>query len=126
MSTRRMTLRIMAKIGAIFLATGLILAAMSLAAAAQSKANPAPGTSATPGTGRDPYVILTDEFWRSMEKLSRAEDHTYSDNRQEPLLEKIAVASQFMVKTNLTIIKQNDRIIQLLEELNRKRLLQEQ
>lgn len=118
MSTRRMALRLMAKIGAIFLATGLILSAMSLAAAAQSQANP------VPGTGRDPYVILTDEFWRSMEKLSRAEDHTYGD-RQEPLLEKIAVASQFMVKTNLTIIKQNDRIIKLLEELNRKRLLQE-
>ena len=114
MSTRRMALRLMAKIGAIFLATGFILSAMSLAAAAQSQANP----------GRDPYVILTDEFWRSMEKLSRAEDHTYGD-RQEPLLEKIAVASQFMVKTNLTIIKQNDRIIKLLEELNRKRLLQE-
>lgn len=122
MSTRRMALRLMAKIGAVFLATGLILAAMSLAAAAQSQSNPAPGT---PGIGRDPYMILTDEFWRSMERLSKAEDHTYGDNRQEPLLEKIAVASQFMVKTNLTIIKQNDRIIQLLEELNRKRLLQE-
>jgi len=107
----------MAKIGAVFLATGLILSAMSLAAAAQS-------SKPAPGTGRDPYVILTDDFWRAMEKLSRAEDHTYGD-RQEPLLEKIAVASQFIVKTNLTLIKQNERIIHLLEELNRKRLLQE-
>lgn len=118
MSTRRMTLRLVAKIGAVFLATGLILSAMSLAAGAQSGANPAPGT------GKGPYVILTDDFWQAMDKLSRADANTYGD-RQEPLLEKIAVASQFMVKTNLTLIKQNDRIIQLLEELNRKRLLQE-
>lgn len=118
MSNRRMTLRLMAKIGAVFLAIGLILSAMSLAAAAQSSANPAPGT------GRDPYVILDGEFWKAMEKLSRAEANTYGD-QQVPLLEKIAVASQFMVKTNLTIIKQNDQIIHLLEELNRKRLLQE-
>jgi len=117
MSTRRMTLRLMAKIGAVFLAIGLILSAMSLAAAAQS-GNPAAGT------GRDPYVILDGEFWKAMEKLSRAEANTYGD-QQVPLLEKIAVASQFMVKTNLTIIKQNDQIIHLLEELNRKRLLQE-
>ena len=118
MSTRRMTLRLVAKIGAVFLATGLILSAMSLAAAGQSSANPAPGT------GRGSYVILTGEFWQAMEKLSRADASTYGD-RQEPLLEKIAVSSQFVVQTNLTLIKQNDRIIQLLEELNRKRLLQE-
>lgn len=113
MSTRRVLLRLMAKIGAVFLATGLILAAMSLAVAAQSSSDPA--------LGRNPYVILDGEFWKAMEKLSRAQDNTYGD-LQVPLLEKIAVASQFMVKTNLTIIKQNDQIIHLLEELNRKRL----
>jgi len=120
MSTRRMTLRLVTKIGAVFLATGLILSAMSLTAAGQSGTTPAPGT----GTGRGSYVILTGEFWQAMEKLSRADASTYGD-RQEPLLEKIAVSSQFVVQTNLTLIKQNDRIIQLLEELNRKRLLQE-
>ncbi len=113
MSTRRMTLRLMAKIGAIFLATGLILSAMSLAAAAQSS-----------DTGVKPYVILDGEFWKAMERLSQKDAVTYGD-QQVPLLEKIAVSSQFMVKTNLTIIKQNERIIHLLEELNRKRLLQE-
>jgi hypothetical protein len=103
-------MRLMAKFGAVLLATGLILAAMSLAAAAQSQ--------------KDPNIFLDGEFWKAMEKLSRGDAHTYGD-QQVPLLEKIAVASQFMVKTNLTIIKQNDRIIHLLEELNRKRLLQE-
>ncbi len=116
MSTRRVNLRLMGKLGAALLLAGLILAAIPQSAGAE---DPPPVKK-----GRDPYVALTGEFWEAMEKMSRAGATTYGD-RQEPLLEQIAVASQFMVKTNLTLIKQNDRIIQLLEELNRKRLIQE-
>jgi hypothetical protein len=98
-----------------FLVVGLILAGGPLKVAAQSGAD----------SGKiNTYIPLTKEFFEAMEKLSRANDHTYGD-RQEPLLEQIAMSSQFVVKTNLTLIKQNERIIQLLEELNRKRLLQE-
>jgi len=70
------------------------------------------------------YIPLNKEFFDAMTKLSREDATTYGD-RQEPLLQQIAVASQFMVKTNLTLIRQNERIIQLLEELNRKRPVQE-
>jgi hypothetical protein len=66
-----------------------------------------------------PHVILSGEFFSAMEKLTKS-GATYGD-RQEPLLEQIALASQYIVKTNLTVIRQNDRIIQLLEELNRQR-----
>ena len=127
MTIRRKTLRLMVVFGAVFRVGGRILAAKPLPAASQSAA---PGTGGSAGTGtgtgigRGPAVILTGEFWAAMEKLSRSQDKTYGD-RQEPLLEKIAVASEFVVKTNLTLIRQNDRIIQLLEELNRKRGLQE-
>jgi len=119
MSTRRTTLRLMGMGGVVFLVAAVILAAVPLSTPAQTTH---PGSSG--GRGGGAYVVLTGEFFEAMEKLSRADAATYGD-RQEPLLEKIAVASQFAVKTNLTIIKQNDRIIQLLEELNRKRLLQE-
>ncbi len=113
MSIRRMIPRIMGMAGVGFLLAGLILAAMPLPAAAQAD-----------GDRINAYIPLTKEFFEAMEKLSRANAGTYGD-RQEPLLEQIAVASQFAVKTNLTLIKQNERIIHLLEELNRKRLLQE-
>lgn len=68
--------------------------------------------------GKSPYVILSGEFFAAMQKLARS-GVTYGD-RQEPLLEQIALSSQFMVKTNLTLIQQNERIIQLLEKLNRQ------
>lgn len=115
MSTRRVILRFMGLAGTGFLLAGLILAAATAPPAAR-----ADGDSYKVKA----YVPLTKEFFEAMEKMSRANDTTYGD-RQEPLLQQIAVASQFMVKTNLTIIKQNERIIHLLEELNRQRLLQE-
>ncbi len=69
--------------------------------------------------GKSPYVILSGEFFSAMQKLANS-GVTYGD-RQEPLLEQIALSSQYIVKTNLTLIQQNEKIIQLLEELNRKR-----
>jgi hypothetical protein len=69
------------------------------------------------------YIILSGEFFTAMQKLA-ASGATYGD-RQEPLLEQIALSGQYMVKTNLTLIHQNEKIIQLLEELNRKRLTME-
>lgn len=66
------------------------------------------------------YLILSNDFWQAMEKLAKS-GVSYGDKR-ESLLEQIAVSSQFAVKTNLTLIKQNERIINLLEELNRRRM----
>ena len=54
-----------------------------------------------------------------MEKL--AHSGVVTGDPQQQLLEQIATAQQFMVKTNLTLIQQNERIIRLLEELNRQR-----
>lgn len=113
MSIRRKTLRLMVILWSVLLVAGLLVTANTLPAAAQSTT---PG--ADKGQGGGPFVILGKEFWEAMEKMSRSQGETYGD-RQEPLLEKIAISSQFVVKTNLTIIKQNERIIQLLEELNR-------
>lgn len=66
----------------------------------------------------DLYLMLSQDFFTAMEKLAKS-DMTYGD-RQESLLEQIAVSSQFAVKTNLTLIRQNEQIIRLLEELNRR------
>lgn len=122
MSANRMILRILGMAGAWFLVAGLILAATPLPAGAQTDSGGSGSTTEVKRGG--PYVVLTGEFFEAMEKLSRANANTYGD-RQEPLLEQIAMASKFAVKTNLTLIQQNERIIHLLEELNRKRLLQE-
>ncbi|MEW6386405.1 MAG: hypothetical protein AB1491_02675 [Thermodesulfobacteriota bacterium] len=65
-----------------------------------------------------PYIILNEDFVNALNKL-KGSAVTYGD-QQEPLLKEIALTNQYLVKTNLTLVKQNERIIQLLEEINRK------
>jgi hypothetical protein len=78
------------------------------------------GNSRTPGGYKriSPVVILSDEFLRAMEKYANSEE-VYGD-RPELLLEQIAAAQRFVVKTNLTLIEQNGKIIRLLEDLKRQ------
>uniref|UniRef100_A0A7C3WS10 Uncharacterized protein n=1 Tax=Desulfobacca acetoxidans TaxID=60893 RepID=A0A7C3WS10_9BACT len=68
---------------------------------------------------RSPYVILSGEFFAALQKLAKSGE--ISGDRQEPLLEQIALSGQYTVKTNLILIQQNERIIRLLEELIRNR-----
>ncbi len=68
--------------------------------------------------GKSPVVVLSGEFFQAMEKLANS-GAVYGD-RQELFLEQIATAQRFVVKTNLTLIDQNEKIIRLLEELNRR------
>lgn len=115
MSNAQKTLRLIVMVWLMLLLTAP-LPASAQTAAPSAPATPAP---ATPGGRGGPFVILDKDFWAAMEKLSREQGEVYGD-RQEPLLEKIALITQYTVKTNLAIIKQNERIIKLLEELNRK------
>jgi hypothetical protein len=66
-----------------------------------------------------PVVILNDEFFKAMEKFNNANGVVYGD-RQEYFLEQIATAQKFVVKTNLTLVEQNEKIIRLLEDLKRQ------
>ena len=59
-------------------------------------------------------VQLTESFYRAL----RAEDgRTYTTNKREELLRQIAVSSKFMVETNLKVIENQKRIIELLESM---------
>ncbi len=63
-------------------------------------------------------VELTESFYKAL----RAEGNkTYSTNQSEEYLRQIAVSSRYAVESNLKIIKQQERIIELLEKLNQKK-----
>jgi hypothetical protein len=80
------------------------------------------GPAAAPGPGaqsyRSPVIILSGEFFEAMNKLAKSGEVV--GDRQELFLEQIATAQRFLVKTNLTLIEQQEKIIRLLEELNRR------
>jgi hypothetical protein len=79
--------------------------------------NPPSAATGYRGFGRQgPVVILSDEFFQAMQKFANSSGEVYGD-RQEFFLEQIATAERFVVKTNLKLIEQNEKIIRLLEDL---------
>lgn len=62
-------------------------------------------------------VQLTESFYRAL----RAEDgKTYSTGKSDEYLRQIAVASKYAVETNLKVIENQQRIIQLLEAMQKQ------
>ena len=86
----------------------------TLEAISPSWGNPLPLTGKGVGGEQSPVVLLSGEFFQAMEKLSNSGE--VSGDRQELFLKQIATAQRFVVKTNLTFIEQNGKIIRLLEE----------
>ncbi len=93
----------------------LIMVWFTFQAVSPAWGNPAPPAGQWGSRGQSPVVILSGEFFQAMEKLSNS--GVVSGDRQELFLEQIATAQKFVVKTNLTLIEQNEKIIRLLEDL---------
>lgn len=64
------------------------------------------------------YLELTEEFYRSLRDGNLEEGRQYSNQVSDEYLRQIAVSSRFMVETNLKILEQQEKIIQLLEALS--------
>jgi hypothetical protein len=62
-------------------------------------------------------VLMTESFYRA---LKNEGGKTYTTSKSEDYLRRIAVSARFMVETNLEVIKQQARIIELLEDLRDK------
>ena len=84
------------------------------------------GTAAVTGAqdqnpaGRLPegvYLKLTRDFYETLKNETGNETRVYSNDPSREYLRQIAVSSRFAVETNLEMIKQQDRIIQLLDLL---------
>jgi hypothetical protein len=66
------------------------------------------------------YVDLTREFYEALQGTTEGGEKVYSNSMSDEYLRQIAVSSTFTVRTNLQIIKQQERIIQLLQSILNK------
>ena len=66
------------------------------------------------------YIELTKEFYEALQNNSYGGTKTYSNDPSKDYLKQIAVSTRFMVETNLQILKQQEKMIHLLEDLNGK------
>jgi hypothetical protein len=58
-------------------------------------------------------IELTEDFYRALRNETAK---TYSTDRHDEYLRQISVSTKFMVETNLRIIEQQARMIELLEK----------
>jgi hypothetical protein len=66
------------------------------------------------------YLELTEDFYKAL-KEDAGDTKRYSNQMSDAHLREIAVSTRFMVETNLQILRQQEKIIQLLEEIRDKR-----
>ena len=64
------------------------------------------------------YIELTKEFYEALQNNGYGGTKTYSNDPSKDYLKQIAISTRFMVETNLQILKQQEKMIQLLEDLN--------
>jgi hypothetical protein len=69
--------------------------------------------------GERVHVILTRDFYNELRNAGGSGGRTYSNDKSHEYLRQISVSSKFMVETNFQILKQQEKIIQLLESLSK-------
>ena len=65
------------------------------------------------------YIELTEEFYEALRNNGYGGSKTYSNDPSKDYLKQIAISTRFMVETNLQILKHQEKMILLLENLQR-------
>ena len=65
------------------------------------------------------WIELNRDFYEALKGGATGGSKVYSNNPSEDYLRQIAVSSRFMVETNLQILKQQERMIQMLQNLQK-------
>lgn len=61
------------------------------------------------------YIELTKEFYEALKGEGGTEGKSYTNEMSQEYLRQIAISAKFIVQTNLQILKNQEKIIQLLE-----------
>jgi hypothetical protein len=67
------------------------------------------------------YIELTEEFYEALRNNGYGGSKTYSNDPSKDYLKQIAISTRFMVETNLQILRHQEKMIQLLENLQDKK-----
>ena len=66
------------------------------------------------------YIKLTKEFYDALKDTNSAGAKVYTNDPSTEYLKQIAISTRFIVKTNFQILKQQERMIELLQSLQTK------
>jgi len=96
----------------------LVLIALVLAAAIAHATRPHPNYYGYPPVGI--HFQISEDFYRALNEQGNEKNSKLTTDASEDYLNQIAIATRYTVETNLAILKQQERIIQLLESLGGK------
>jgi hypothetical protein len=65
-----------------------------------------------------PHIDLTESFYRALQNESSSGDRSYGTGTSDEYLRQIAISTKFMVETNIQIIKQQEKMIELLSAMS--------
>ena len=63
------------------------------------------------------YLEMNEDFYRALEEEAPMGSSTLTTNKSDILLNQIAITGRYAVETNIQILQQQERIIQLLETI---------
>ena len=98
----------------------LVLAGLVLVWAVPNDAQQSSSGGSRHGIPEGVFINLNKDFYRELEKPESGE-RVYSTNRADEYLRQIAVSTKYMVETNLRIINQQEKMIELLEAIKKGR-----
>ncbi len=64
------------------------------------------------------YIELTRDFYEALRNGGQRGEKFYDNDPSTEYLREISISSRFIVETNLQILKQQERILQLLQTLS--------
>ncbi|MCP4747626.1 MAG: hypothetical protein GY874_16020 [Desulfobacteraceae bacterium] len=67
------------------------------------------------------HLELTEDFYRALSQNDSPDSKTLSTNLSENYLHQIAVCARYTVETNLQLLRQQDRIIELLKKIKEQK-----
>jgi len=63
------------------------------------------------------FLEMNEDFYRALDEETTSGSTTLTTNKSDILLNKIAITGRYAVETNIQILQQQERIIQLLEAI---------
>ena len=63
------------------------------------------------------FLQMNEDFYRALDEEAQSGSTTLTTNKSDILLNRIAITGRYAVETNLQILQQQERIIQLLEAI---------
>lgn len=100
--------------------SSVVLAGLMLVWAMPNDAQESSSGGSRHGIPEGVFINLTKDFYRELDKPESGE-RVYGNNRADEYLRQIAVSTKYMVETNLRIINQQEKMIELLEAIKKKR-----